>query len=179
MTFLMTWREWLAMKESNARKRAVKAALNGTGVPLPGSYAACPSTNPQAMDSAQETGVVKKRNRPLKVETAQKPDYSFDRWIKMAQDLGNDVNALVGHGKDEEEKIDKAKKDKEKSPPEPKTDTPPSSDHDQDDSERKDTWSQLKKIHRDRIKELQKEPDGKKSGGSQKDSPTSPSKKPS
>lgn len=110
MSILMSWSEWLAIRESNARKRAVKAALNGTGPSLPGSYAACPSTNPQAMDVAQKTGEVKKRT--LK-ETGKNPDYSFDRWLKQAQELGNDLNKMVSHAKDEEENIDKKKSDAE------------------------------------------------------------------
>lgn len=60
------WNEWRALRESNARKRAVIAALNGTGPELPGSYAASPMTIPAAMDVAQETGVVGKYKRRRK-----------------------------------------------------------------------------------------------------------------
>ena len=113
MAIFPSWNDWLALREDNARKRAVRAAFNGTGVPMAGSYAACPSTNPQAMDIAKKKGVVTKQPQILKIEAARKPDYSFDRWIQQAQELGDDVNKLVGHGKEDEEKLDKSKKDQE------------------------------------------------------------------
>lgn len=180
MAFFVTWHEWLKLREDNARKRAVRAALNGTGRKLPGSYAACPSTNPRAMDSAEKTGFVQKQPNKLKIiETEQKPDYSIDRWLKMAQDLGNDVNKLVGHGEEEEKKLDKQKLDKEKTSKEkvakkqpdknkktkPEDATPsrdseePDSDETggEDDERKANTWQKLKQIHLDRLKNFQKD----------------------
>lgn len=58
--------------ESNARKRAVLAALRGTGPDLPGSMAACPSTNPVAMDVADKEGVVTKWEKHKKKKGKKK-----------------------------------------------------------------------------------------------------------
>ena len=145
MAHFQSWNDWLSLRESNARKRAVKAALNGTGPSLPGSYAACPSTNVKAMKVAKKTGVVKEE---------KKPDYSFDRWINMAKDLGDDVNRMVGHGKEEEEKIEKdAKKDPVKEDPKkPALNAKEKSEKpDKEDSMKgkEDTWEKLKKINKD------------------------------
>lgn len=63
--------------------------------------------------------MTKKRTGLLEAKKTQTPDYSMDRWVKMASDLGDNVNAMVGHGEEEEKKLDdKAKKAKAK--PEPK-----------------------------------------------------------
>lgn len=117
------WNEWRALRESNARKRAVIAALNGTGPELPGSYAASPMTIPAAMDVAQETGVVGKYKRRRKSRrkkhhhmqnesknTEKKPDYSFDQWLKKIQQLGDQVSELIEKGKKEDGEIEKKKK---------------------------------------------------------------------
>jgi hypothetical protein len=125
------WNEWRALRESNARKRAVIAALNGTGPELPGSYAASPMTIPAAMDVAQETGVVgkykrrrksrRKKRRHMQNEsknTEKKPDYSFDQWLKKIQQLGDQVSELIEKGKKEDGEIEnkkKKQKDEEKS----------------------------------------------------------------
>ena len=105
---LKTWNEYLALREDNARKRAIKGALAGTHTPLPGSYAACPSTNPRAMKQAQKTGVVSSDPKKLIVkEHEAKPDYSFDRWLQKASEFGDDVNKMVGKAKDDESDLDK------------------------------------------------------------------------
>lgn len=156
-----TWAEYVAIREGNARKRAVRAALNGTGPALPGSYAACPSTNPQAVDVARTAGVVRKQPQRLRIKESapQKPDYSLDRWVKRAQDLGDDVNALVGHAKGEEERLDREKADKDKKekagrekdkarkpdPPEP-----PEPKADKDKEAEDEAWKRLKDIHAER-----------------------------
>lgn len=106
---LKTWGEYLALKEDNARKRAVRGALAGTHTPLPGSYAACPSTNPRAMKQAQKTGVVSSDPKKLivKEHEASKPDYSFDRWLQKATEFGDDVNKMVSKATDDEKDLDK------------------------------------------------------------------------
>lgn len=98
-----SFRDWLAVDESNARKRAVKAALNGTGPSLPGSYAACPSTNPTAMKVAAKKGIVTNEAKELR------PDYSFDRWMKMAQDLGSDTTSLIDRARKTGEDLERRK----------------------------------------------------------------------
>jgi hypothetical protein len=164
MAHFQSWNDWISLRESNARKRAVKAALNGTGPALPGSYATCPSTNVKAMKVAKKTGLVKEE---------KKPDYSFDRWINMAKDLGDDVNKMVGHGKEEEEKIEKEPvkedpkkpslntkekpekldkkdsiEDKEKSSLSTK-ERPEKIDKEDSIEGKEDTWEKLKKISKD------------------------------
>ena len=147
MGYFRSWNDWVALRESNARKRNVKAALNGQAPPLPGSYAACPSTNPQAMDTAQKKGVVSKNTDfKFKESFGQKPDYSFDRWIQKAKEFGDDVNKMVTHGNEEEDKLDKEEKtkkaDAEKAKPEPepepesKKPEPKKPEHDDEDREK-------------------------------------------
>ncbi len=156
------WNEWLALRESNARKRSVKNALNGTGPKLPGSYATCPSTNALAVKVADKSGVVKK----LKTENEQKPDYSFDRWVQMAQELGDDTNKLVGHAKVEDDKLDKAKEEKEKAAKTVKPEKPEKQPVEPKDPEEekanKETWKKLKTIHNDRNKNTKSDKTPKK-----------------
>jgi hypothetical protein len=142
MAHFQSWNDWVSLRESNARKRAVKAALNGTGPSLPGSYAACPSTNVKAMKVAKKTGVVKE---------AKKPDYSFDRWINMAKDLGDDVNKMVGHGKEEEDKIEKdSKKDAvQEDPKKPIVKVKEKPEKEDSIEGKEDTWDKLKKINKE------------------------------
>ncbi len=64
----------------------------------------------------------KRKNGLLEAKKAQTPDYSIDRFVKMASDLGNNVNSMVGHAEEEEKKLDdKAKKAKSKPEPKEKT----------------------------------------------------------
>lgn len=107
MAYLPTWNEWRALREDNARKRAVRAALAGTGPDMPGSDAACPSTNPRAMKSAKKNGVVTKL--PIS-EEEKTPNYSFDKWLQKAEKLGDDLNKMKKDSDSEESKLS----DKEK-----------------------------------------------------------------
>lgn len=158
MAYFKTWSEWIKVRESNARKRAVRAALNGTGPDLPGSYAACPSTNPLAMKVAKKKGVVTKL--PLDENEGQKPDYSFDRWLQQAKEFGDDVNTLRANAETEDKELDKKKKDAEKEVEKEKTKAKPEPDpkdepeaEDGNDAEKKkaSAWKQLRQIHKDRL----------------------------
>lgn len=111
MAYFRTWSEWLKLRESNARKRAVRAALSGTGPDMAGSYAACPSTNPRAMKVAREKGVVTKL--PMD-ESEKSPNYSFDNWLKNANKLGGDINKIMSDAEKEEKDLDQKKKKSEK-----------------------------------------------------------------
>jgi hypothetical protein len=159
-----TWAEWVAFRESNARKRAVRSALNGTGSPLPGSYAACPSTNPQAMNVAKKKGVVSKAG--IFENEGQKPDYSFDRWVQKAKEFGDDVNKMAHSAEDEEEKLEKESDKTDKAAPhgepEDKEDPPePAS------NKKEETWKALRKIHQDRRKDAESQSgSGKTAAGS-------------
>lgn len=160
MATFPTWSEWVKLREDNARKRAVKAALAGNRPPLPGSAAACPSTNPRAMRSAQKHGVVTKE------DTEQRPDYSFDRWVQKAKEFGDDLNRMRTKADADDKDLDKKRKDAEKKAEEEdkkaKTSPKPEEDdQDDDDSETKkkkdQAWTQLRKIHKDRVKQFGKE----------------------
>ncbi len=159
MAYFLSWTEWMALKEDNARKRAVRGALSGTHTPLPGSYAACPSTNPRAMAQAAKKGVVSSDPKKLNIkeDNSAKPDYSFDRWLKKASEFGDDVNKLVGHAKDDDDKLNKDIDDKKKQAEKnAATKLEPSDDHDESDDDdetkakKEETWKQLRQIHKDR-----------------------------
>jgi len=162
--FFRNWHEWLKLKESNARKRAVRGALMGTSPPMPGSYAACPSTNPLAMDIAKKTGKVSKWNKFKESKGhIARPDYSIDRWIQSAQELGDDVNALVGHAKDSEKDFDKQKEKKDKDQEKDKkslADSKKKSTPDDKPSKEAEekTWESLRKIHKERLKNFSPNP---------------------
>lgn len=159
-----TWAEWIELKEDNARKRAVRDAMKGTKPPLPGSYAACPRTDPRAMDVAKKTGVVGKNTKfKFREDNEVKPDYSFDRWIQKAKEFGDDVNKLVGHAEDDEEKLDKdaeekkkkadeedAKAEKQKEPDDSKSNQ--ESDDPESKKKKDETWKQLQQIHKGHLK---------------------------
>lgn len=175
MGSFQSWTSWIALRETNARKRAVKAALQGTGPKLPGSYAACPSTNPMAMNVAADSGEVRKAPKSMwkkyKEGHIARPDYSLDRWISSAKELGDDVNSLVHSAKEDEEKLDKDKDQKAKEPkpeetPEPKEPKQDAEDKDQEKKpetpEQKKAWTQLRKIHKDRMPNFKKPEDKSK-----------------
>lgn len=107
--------------------------------------------------------VSREKNGPALFEAkVQKPDYSFDRWLKMAKDLGDDVNSMVTQGKDSEKALDhkekdqKAQKNKKVVPPQ---------DEEDDEAEKKkkeSAWNTLKKIHQERQEDGKKKPLKKK-----------------
>jgi hypothetical protein len=155
----------MKVRESNARKRAVKAALAGTGPDLPGSYAACPSTDPRAMKSAQKKGVVTKL--PF-TENDQVPNYTFDRWLQKAKEFGDDVNQMRTTADEDEKDLDVKKKEVEKEidkedeevkkKPEVKKPVEEPEENTQEDKDKKDgTWKQLRQIHRDRLSQFSKD----------------------
>jgi myosin heavy subunit len=111
MAHFLSWNEWQSLVESNARKRARRSAKNKIGPRLPGSYAACPSTDPEAMDQAEKSGEVGGLDESKK--TIKTPNYSFDQWLKKVEKLGKEVKDTIEKGKSKEESLDKKKKDLE------------------------------------------------------------------
>jgi hypothetical protein len=109
MAHFLSWNEWQSLVESNARKRARRSAKNKTGPKLPGSYAACPSTDSGAMDQAEESGEVGGLDESKK--TIKTPNYSFDQWLKKVEELGKKVKDTIEKGKSKEESLNKKKKD--------------------------------------------------------------------
>jgi hypothetical protein len=153
MGLLPSWNEWLALREANARKRAVIASTKGLAPSLPGSTAACPSTNPVAMQQAKKRGEV-----GLKTEAEKSPNYSFDQWLKKAQKLGDEVKDIVDQGNKKSEDLEKTKKNiekevekAEKSKKSEKSDSPERSEKDAESKEKnhsdnkshEDTWSKF------------------------------------
>lgn len=76
-------------------------------------------------------------------ENEDTPDYSFDKFVKMSQDLGDDVNRIVKGGKDQEDKLDQDKEDKEEKDKEEKD---AKVQVDDKDDEVKSAWSNFKDI---------------------------------
>ena len=111
MAHFLSWNEWQSLVESNARKRARRSAKNKIGPKLPGSYAACPSTDPEAMDQAEKSGEVGGLDESKK--TIKTPNYSFDQWLKKVEKLGKEVKDTIEKGKSKEASLDKNKKDLE------------------------------------------------------------------
>ena len=162
---------WMALRESTSRKRRVQAALRGEQPPLPGSYAANPRTDVEAMNVADKTGLVRKKFMCKcgcggdsskctcgpdcscrKYHENQKPDYSIDRWIDMANDLGDDLTAIRQNAdkedKELDKKIDDKKKETEKSDKETKAkdkDEKDEVDADETDKEERELWNSVKK----------------------------------
>ena len=196
---------WVALRESNAAKRRIKAALRGEQPPLPGSYAACPRTDADAMDVASKTGLVRKKYMCKcgcggdsskctcgpdcscrKYHENKTPDYSIDRWIDMANDLGDDLTALRQNSDKDEKELDKEidgkKKETEKDAAKEKTKTKVTDNKDEKeeeeadhDKEEKELWKTVKKHlgHKDRGKESSAKSAASSSRSSQSSSSTS------
>lgn len=106
MASLLKWNEWLTIRESNARKRAVNASVKGLGPNMPGSSAACPSTIPAAMKQAKKRGFV-----GLHSEATKTPNYSLDAWISKAQKVGKEVKDVLDQAEKSANEIEKKSKD--------------------------------------------------------------------
>jgi len=144
--------KWMELRESTSRKRRVKAALSGEQPPLPGSYAANPRTDVNAMSVADKTGLVQKKHMHKgcpKYQENQSPDYSIDKWIDMASDLDSELSVLKKDAEDQEKdldkKIDSKKKDTETKKKEIDKEED-KEDEDKDDNEKddKELWSKIK-----------------------------------
>lgn len=152
MGLFLSWNEW-KIKESNARKRAVKAAVNGLGPALPGSYAACPSTNSRAMKSAKKTGLVQS---DVMTERERVPDYSFDRWVKKTKEFVDDIEDMKSKAKEDEDDMDDKIKEIEKEKPESDEDELSPKDKAKVDKRKEDTWKLLDKKHREKVSEKER-----------------------
>lgn len=155
--------EWMRFRESNARKRAISSALKGERPPLPGSYSANPRTDVNAMDVAKDSGVVRKKFMDKcncqkcknkcpcgdecpcnKFHEEDSPDYSIDKWLDMAKDLGDDLSLMSKKGDEEEEKIDQEIKTKKTKKGE--KDKPDQQDAEERDSaEEEELWNKIDK----------------------------------
>jgi len=91
------------------------------------------------------------------------PDYSLDRWVKMAQDLGGNIDSMVKDAKDKDKELDdKKKKTKEKT--EPKSEVEPEDDNEKEkdalditsDKNTEGSWNRLKQISKERKEKAEK-----------------------
>lgn len=100
-------------------------------------------------------------------ETAKAPDYSFDRFVKSAEELKKTKDSLVGSAKEKEAEMDKeaekkkkevdqAEKDQEKDPKDNKEEPPVKFDDQQNK-----LLGQLRKIAKERTEKDSKEKDKK------------------
>lgn len=150
---------WMVLRESTPAKRRIKAALRGEQPPLPGSYAACPRTDANAMDVASKTGVVRR-----KVQENQRPDYSIDRWIDMANDLGDDLTALRQNSDKDEKELDKEIDGKKKEVEKDKKDKTKVTDNkDEKGEEEADTDKEERELWKTVKKHLDQKDQGKES----------------
>ena len=97
-------------------------------------------------------------------EKADTPDYSIDRWIKSAQQLGADVDSFVGQAKKKDTEIDKEleKKKKEKPPEEVEEKEDEESKDSKPPFDNKEAWDKLKTIAKERA---EKKDNGRESNG--------------
>jgi len=87
----------------------------------------------------------------------QAPDYSLDRWVKMAQDLGGSIGSMVGDAKRKEKDLDDEEAKQKKVEDQPSSDDEKETDVTKN-KETEDAWQRLRKIAQERQeKETEKE----------------------
>lgn len=96
------------------------------------------------------------------------PDYSLDRWVKMTQDLGGNIDSMVKDAKDKEKELDDKEKDAKekdtKEKPEPKSEIEPENDNENEkeifditsDKNPEGSWHRLKQISKGRKEKAEK-----------------------
>ncbi len=108
-------------------------------------------------------------NRILTEKKSDVPDYSIDRWVQSAKQLGNQVDSLVGQAKEKEADTDKEIEKKKKEKPPEQSDPKAKPDDKPDDEEDKKlfdnpAWKKLHQLAQERAKK--KEDDHGRSSGS-------------
>lgn len=91
------------------------------------------------------------------------PDYSLDRWVKMAQDLGGNIDSMVKDAKDKEKELDDKEKEAKKKP-KPKSEVEPEDDNEKEketlditsDKNPEGSWNRLKQIAKERKEKAEK-----------------------
>lgn len=110
----LIWSEWFALSENNARQQ---------------SEHYFPNYNSESSECK------------LKTESKKNPDYSFDHWLKKAQNLGDDIKNSIDHGKSEEEELEKKKKESGKDQKDEKQNKHERPDRSENEEESKETKS--------------------------------------
>jgi hypothetical protein len=88
----------------------------------------------------------------------QRPNYSFDSFLKRSQELGDEISSFVGDAKRKDVELDKEKK----SPP---SENEKDEDEDEAKQEKRKAWDTLRKVARERDQEAA-EKEAKKPSGS-------------
>lgn len=159
------FKKWMEM---SARIRARNAAADCLGAQMTTPHAQ--RTNIKAADAADEKGIVggKKRRTarhidynlpPAKqkkyMKEDQTPNYSFDSFVKKAEEEKNKIASSIQGAREKEAELDNQEKELEK-------DSGPN--HDDEDDKEEDKWKKLLKIHKD--KEEKEEDSEEKSSSS-------------
>lgn len=171
------FKDWL---ESTARSRAKTAAALCLGPKLPGTQAHSHRTDPIAAQSVGKNGEIgdkcmggkpkgKKNKQPDWdiPESGQTPDYSFDSFVKKADEEKGKIAASIQSAREKEVELDKEAEKAEK-------DSGPS--HEDEDGGKEDIWNALRNISKERDEKSPKKKDEPKD--SKKDAKAS-EKKPS
>ena len=95
-------------------------------------------------------------------EAEKRPDYSFDRFVKSAEELERDVRTMEDDAEKKEKELDDRKTDLERNS-EKKDD---SKDRPDDSEGSEETWTKIRKIALDRKKDGSKEDSDSDSGES-------------
>ena len=89
------------------------------------------------------------------------PNYSLDRWVKMAQDLGGNIDSMVKDAKDKEKDLDDKEKEAKKKADDADKESDKKDDSDEEsldittDKEMEGSWKRLKQIAKERSKEAE------------------------
>lgn len=93
----------------------------------------------------------RRSNTPLAENKGQRPDYSFDDWLKRTKTVGDEVSSFIGQAKEKDQELDaELKKGKEK--PVKRSDA---EDEKSDDEEK--AWKTILDIAKERREKDKKE----------------------
>ena len=97
-----------------------------------------------------------KQKRKLTESKGQKPDYSFDNWLKQVKSFGDNVNSMV----DKSKEVDKEIEDKKKQSSNER-------DADSDNDNKETAWNKLKEKAKEKAKAKKKDKDTKEEDSSE------------
>jgi hypothetical protein len=87
----------------------------------------------------------------------QRPNYSFDNWLKMTKALGDEVSSFVGQAKEKDQELDDEIKKKKLEPKDIDDDDDDDDAGNSEDSKDKETaWKKIRDIAKERRLESEK-----------------------
>jgi hypothetical protein len=89
---------------------------------------------------------------PVVESKGQAPNYSFDNWLKMTKNFGDEISSFIGQSKERDKELDDEIEKKKKEPPEKSTQEDDDDAGDSDKSEKESAWKKLKDIAKERMK---------------------------